>query len=242
MFARALIVVLVALNLGVAAWWLLRPAPPPPPPPVSNQGGAELRLMPMPAAAAPVTLAPASTAAASDVASTTPAAVAATDAGEDRSAPAPASTPAAPASCLRLGPFPDRDAAQVAQAGLGALLHDAAIQEEAENATGYRVLLPPLADHAQAQATAERISAAGFQDFLILRQGAEANGIALGSYRSRETAERRAAALRAAGFPAEIRAQGAARASRWWLDGATADVAAVRATFPAAQDRDCAAR
>lgn len=236
MLARALIVVLVALNLGVAAWWLLRPAPPLPAPPVSDQGGADLRLLPMPASVAPAATASVAT----DASSSTPAAGAAPDA--DATPTAPPVAPAAAASCLRLGPFPDRDAAQVALAGLGALLRDTAIQEEAGNATGYRVLLPPLPDRAQAQATADRIAAAGFQDFLILRQGAETNGIALGTYRGRETAERRVAALRAAGFPAEIRAQGASGASRWWLDGATADATAVRATFPAAQDRDCAAR
>ncbi len=235
MFARALIVVLVALNLGVAAWWLLRPAPPLPAPPVSDQGGAELRLLPMPASV-PAATAPV----AADASPVAPAAGRATEA--DAAPTTPPVAPAAPARCLRLGPFSDHDAAQVAQAGLGALLHDAAIQEEAGNASSYRVLLPPLPDRAQAQATVDRIAAAGIQDFLILSQGAEANGIALGSYRGRETAERRVAALRAAGFPAEIRAQGASGASRWWLDGATADAAAVRATFPAAQDRDCAAR
>lgn len=240
MLARALIVVLVALNLGVAAWWLLRPAPPPPSPPVSDQGGAELKLLPMQASAAPAGSAAAGDTAAADAASITPAEAEPADADPDPATPA--SAPVAQVACLRLGPFPDRDAAQVAQAGLGALLRDAAFLEEAGNATGYRVLLPPLPDRAQAQATADRISAAGFQDFLILRQGAETNAIALGSYRSRETAERRAAAMRAAGFPAEIRAQGAGGASRWWLDGATADAAAVRATFPGAQDRACAAR
>jgi cell division protein FtsN len=214
MFARALIVVLVVLNLGVAAWWLSRPTPSPAPTPVSDKGGADLKLLPMPAAA-PVADEPAA-------------------AGSDAEAAAPIAM-----ACLRLGPFPDRGAAQVAQAGLGALLQDAAIVEEPGEATGYRVLLPPVADRAQAQAIAGRIAAAGFQDFFVLNQGAEANGIALGAYRGRESAERRVAALRAAGFPAELRAQGAAGASRWWLDGASGDPAGVRVAFPAAQDREC---
>ncbi|WP_372016254.1 SPOR domain-containing protein [Pseudoxanthomonas sp. 10H] len=212
MLARALIVILVALNLGVAAWWLLRPDPPAPVLPTSTAGGVELRML----AAAPMQ-------------DDTPARVA--------SPAVPATTPA---TCLRLGPFPDRGAAEVAQAGLGALLRDAALTEEAGQATGYRVLLPPAGDRAQAQATAARIAAAGFEDLIVLNQGGDANAIALGAYRNRETAERRAAALRAAGFPAEVRAQGASGASRWWLDGRSVDAATVRATFPAAQDRDCA--
>jgi len=214
MLARALIVVLIALNLGVAAWWLSRPAPVAAPAPVSDKGGAELALLPMPAPP-------------------TPAAPAAE--------PAVAPTDAVASTCLRLGPFPDRDAAQVAQAGLGALLREAAIREEAGEASGYRVILPPAASRAEAQATADRIAAAGFQDFFVLNQGQEANAIALGAYRGRETAERRATALRAAGFPAELRAQGASGPSRWWLDGASTDAAAVRTTFPAAQEQDCAA-
>lgn len=218
MRARALIVVLVALNLGVAAWWLSRPSPPPPPVPKSDKGGAELALLPMPA---PPTPSPTGTG--------------------DAPVGAPAAAAAPPATCLRVGPFPDRGAAEVAQAGLGTLLGDAAIREEPGEATGYRVLLPPAASRAEAQALAARIAAAGFQDFLVLNQGEEANGIALGAYRGRGTAERRVAALRAAGFPAQLRAQGAAGPSRWWLDGASADAAAVRTTFPAAQERDCAA-
>jgi cell division protein FtsN len=212
MLARALIVVLAALNLGVAAWWLLRSAPPTPPLPVSTLGGVELELLPTPAEA---------TAAAMDA------------------PPAPADA-AASATCLRLGPFADRDAAQVAQAGLGALLQDASFDEQAGEAAGYRVLLPPAADRAQAQAMAERIAAAGFQDLVILNQGANANAIALGAFRNRESADRHATALRGAGFPVEVRAQGATGASRWWLDGRSADAAAVRVAFPSAQDRDCA--
>jgi len=215
MLARALIVILAALNLGVAAWWLLRSTPPAPQLPVSTLGGVELRLLPTPAGAA----------------ATAP------EAGD----PATPADTATSTACLRLGPFADRDAAQVAQAGLGDLLLDASFHEEAGEATGYRVLLPPAADREQAKATAERIAAAGFEDFVILNQGANANAIALGAYRNHDTAERRAATLRAAGFPAEVRAQGATGASRWWLEGRSTDVAAVRTTFPTAQDRDCAA-
>ena len=227
MFVRALIVVLVALNLGVAAWWLARPEAKEPPPPVSTRGGVELQLLPAPTE--PPGGAPA-----------LPAAKAA-PAPEPPAAPAPAApAAAAPLACLRLGPFPDRASADVARAGLGALLRDPVLDEEAGTATGYRVLLPPAPDRAQAQATARRIAAAGFEDFIVLTRGDEANAIALGAYRNRDTAERRVASLRAAGFPAELRAQGG-RASRWWVKGATTEPAQVRSTFPAAREVDCAA-
>ncbi|WP_028919390.1 SPOR domain-containing protein [Pseudoxanthomonas suwonensis] len=226
MFVRALIVVLVALNLGVAAWWLSRPEAAEAPPPVSTRGGVELELLP----------------ATTDAPRSAPALATAKPGHTPEQPAAPAAAaPAAPAplACLRLGPFPDRAAAEVARAGLGTLLREAVLDEEAGAATGYRVLLPPAPDRAQAQATARRIAAAGFEDFIVLSKGEEANAIALGAYRNRDTAERRIASLRAAGFPAELRAQGGG-ASRWWLQGATGDPAQVRSTFPAARDIDCA--
>jgi hypothetical protein len=61
MFPRALLVLLVVLNLGVAAWWLSRPAPTPPPLPEVPDGVPRLQLVgesgqsvPAPATVAPV--------------------------------------------------------------------------------------------------------------------------------------------------------------------------------------------
>ncbi|MFP5373909.1 MAG: hypothetical protein ACLGHW_03290 [Gammaproteobacteria bacterium] len=44
MFPRALLVLLVAMNLGVAGWWLARPAPGPAPPPQQPEGVPRLQL------------------------------------------------------------------------------------------------------------------------------------------------------------------------------------------------------
>ena len=43
--ARALLVLLVMLNLGVALWWLLRPAPPTPPAQAQPAGVPRLQLL-----------------------------------------------------------------------------------------------------------------------------------------------------------------------------------------------------
>lgn len=69
-------------------------------------------------------------------------------------------------------------------------------------ATAWRVWLPRLPTADAAQATATRIAEAGFSDYLVVRDGADANTIALGRYGSEEAAQRRTAALRASGFPA----------------------------------------
>ena len=235
MSIRALIVVLVALNLGVAAWWLSRPAASPPPVPVSDRGGVPLEVLSTPAVTATL-------AADTDA----PTALAASpDAGEgvgegEGAAPAPAAEIAA-RTCFRIGPFATRAAAEAARGRVDAVMPEPQLREEPGRASRYRVLLPPAEDRAQAQATAQRIAAAGFDDLFVLSQGAEANAIALGTYGSRETAQRRAAALQAAGFPAQVQAQGAAAASQWWWLGGSDDAQAVRAAHPAAQALDCTA-
>jgi hypothetical protein len=91
-----------------------------------------------------------------------------------------------------------------------------------KTAQGYNVVLPPQADREAAQALAQRIGAAGFDDYLVVNSGAQANGIALGRYRSREGAERRQSALRAAGFDAQLQPIGNEGAAQWWLDVAAA--------------------
>ena len=61
-------------------------------------------------------------------------------------------------------------------------------------------MVPMMA--AEAEAAVTRIAEAGFSDYLLVREGSEANGIALGRYGTREAAQRRTAALQAAGFAA----------------------------------------
>jgi hypothetical protein len=102
-------------------------------------------------------------------------------------------------------------------------------------ASGYRVLLPAAESREAAQAIAQRIGAAGFDDFLIINNGEEANSIALGRYRSREAALRRQESLRAAGFAAQTLATGREAPPQWWLD------VALRESADATQLRQLAA-
>jgi hypothetical protein len=242
MLIRALIVLLVVLNLGVAGWWISRPAPQPPAPPAQPQGVALLRLADeappaaKPAAAAPVettTPAPASAAKPGDAASARPAETAAVADARPR--------------CFSLGPFADAGAAQAAIAKL----QDAALRSHAREAKGiasgsFSVYLPPQPNRAAAQALARRIGEAGFGDILVVGEGDMANGIALGLYHNQEGAQRRLAALQAAGFPAQMRASGEESPSQWWADVAAKpgfDAAQARAKAGAeqAQALDCAA-
>ena len=133
----------------------------------------------------------------------------------------PAAPPAAvePPRCVALGPFADRAAATSAQGKAGAVLSQVRLREQpaASGGARYRVLLPAAANREEAQATVKRIVAAGLSDYYIISQGEDINAVALGQYRNREGAERRMAAVQAAGFQPRLVASG--DAGQWWLEG-----------------------
>ncbi|PII20523.1 sporulation protein [Stenotrophomonas sp. LMG 10879] len=148
--------------------------------------------------------------------------------------------PAAPPRCLALGPFADRAAATAAQSRAGNLLGQVRLREQpaASGSARYRVLLPAAASRDDAQATVKRIVAAGLSDYYIISQGEGTNAIALGQYRNREGAERRMAAVQAAGFQPRLVASG--DAGQWWLEGqlgAAAEPAQAQQRSGAAQQR-----
>ncbi|MET0583115.1 MAG: SPOR domain-containing protein [Pseudoxanthomonas sp.] len=237
MLIRALIVLLLVLNLGVAAWWISRPAPLPPAPPVQPAGVTRLQLLSETGKAVPaIAQASAPAVPAAAVVASTPAVV----------DPVP-TTPAAPnAQCFSLGPFPDQATARAAAARLGGQVTGNRPRElPGKAAQGYNVVMPPQADRAAAQALAQRIGAAGFDDYLVVNTGEQANGVALGRYRSLEAAERRQAAMRAAGFEAQLQPIGNDGLPQWWLDVVAASYATsqvLQSTSGAAQSRslDCA--
>ncbi len=256
MLTRALIVLLVLLNVSVALWWLLRAEPASVPATAPPTGVAELQLLQAGTTVSPalpstptVPLqeaapeAPASRQVAADL----PRAPEPVEAEAPAAPPAPAAMAPkdAPQRCVALGPFADQAAAQAAQAKVGGALLQPRLREQAvAGATSrFRVMMPPAESREAAQATVQRILAAGLSDYYIIGQGPDANAIALGQYRNREGAERRLAALREAGFQAQL--SGGEGASSWWLQGALTDAGAaegLRQRSGAAQQRslDCA--
>lgn len=229
MFARALIVLLIAINMGVAMWWLLRPDPAAPAAAASPPGVPRLQLLSeTKSLAAPAANAPA----ASATATPTP-----------PPAPAPAAT--VPNQCFSLGPFADAATLRAAESRLRSRVVRLRSREAAPVAArAYSVVLPPYASRELAQDAADKIKAAGFDDFMLINSGDDANGIALGRYGSQDTAQRRQAALREAGFDAQIRPVGAPAAPAW-LDieaRADADRAGLRQEAGAAESPalDCA--
>ncbi len=231
MLARALLVLLLVLNVGVATWWVTR-APPvspgsvPAPAPV---GATRLQLLGesprhQAAMAAASAIGPGAVAASASALVTTPAMA------------------AAPPQCFSVGPFSDERAAATAQARLLPLAERVAIREQPRSGRGWRVMLPALPDADQAAATAERIAAAGFSDYFVVREGSEIHSIALGRYGNEIAARRRAEALASAGFAARAEPLGG---SVTWLDvraahGFDAPAAQQLAAAPERRPLDCA--
>ena len=222
MLIRALIVLLVVLNLGVAAWWLTRPAAPPVAMVAEPEGIARLQLL----SEAMPTASPANAVVAGAAVEAAPVEQAAVEQVPVEQVPGPVATAAIapPAQCFSLGPFADQASATAAAARLGnQALRPRTRELPGTAASAYNVVLPPAADRETAQALAQRIGAAGFDDFLLINQGEQANGIALGRYGSREAAQRRQSALQAKGFQAQIQAVGAEGTAQWWLDVTAAE-------------------
>ncbi len=213
MLARAAIVLLVVLNLGVAAWWASGGRVPAEAAAAADEGVPRLRLLSeVPPAqrppAAPLVTAtpPTADTAAVDAASNAPATVAPDPSATDPAAAAAAvaaGSAALPADarCLAIGPFADAASAETARVRLqAAALRLRERTQVPASSRGWRVWLPPLADTAAAQAMAARLRDAGFSDQFVLGAGEDANGIALGRFGSEASARQREAAVRAAGF------------------------------------------
>ncbi|MGI8560539.1 MAG: hypothetical protein ACR2J7_03710 [Luteimonas sp.] len=225
MFARALVVLLLMLNLGVALWWVARPAPAEAPVEGTPAGIARLQLLDeIPARAQP---APIATSQGSEPA-------AAVDGIEPRAAP----TMAADLRCFSIGPFADAEFEARARARLIAQgVARATPRQTTTGARGWSVSMPPLADRAAADAMAGRIAAAGFEDLFIVPTGDMANSVALGRYGNEATARQRVASLQAAGFEVQARPIGDA-ATEHWIDvagGPGFDAAAAQAASGAAR-------
>ena len=217
MLLRATIVILVMLNLGAVAWWLLRPV-------VASAtatqavvaDGPGLRLVGEPIAA----ITPAASLAATPPVQAEVATVSANPAQD---------------VCLRFGPFAEpaaRDAARAAlsAAGVSAVTRDSS----ARSARGWKVAMPAMASREEAVAMAERIKAAGISDLYVMNEGADANSIALGRFGGEEAARRREAELRGKGFAAQASPLGDTPAQAW-LDArlpAAANRVAVTAVAP----------
>lgn len=185
MLIRGLIVLLLVLNLGVALWWALHAPPSNAPSSEPMAGVASLQLV-------------------SEVQE---------DADIAQVAPAMS---AVVEQCVGVGPFADAASAEAARARLAPqVIHAVLHRRHTGTPRSWRVFLPPFANGGEVDAMARRILAAGFKDYYVIRDGEDANSLALGLFRGESSARERAEALVAAGFPAQVEPVGAGPAEYW---------------------------
>lgn len=199
MLTRALIVLLLVLNLGVAVWWITRAPAAARAPPTPTSGVARLQLV-------------------GERSPDKPPVAEASDAGDVIS------------QCLGLGPFASAQLAADARKRLQPLaLEIRSRREHTGTAQGWEVFLPPLETVEQAEAAAQRVAAAGFSDYYVMRDGARSGALALGVYSSEGTARERVATLAAAGIDAVAAPRGDGTTEHWLDVAAGADFDAVSA-------------
>lgn len=196
MLTRALIVLLIVLNIGVAAWWALRPSPRV----VADTalaGVPELQL-------ASERQAPPHVIAIAPSPATTPTPVP-VEFAKKEDAP----------QCFRFGPFADAASADAAAAKLRATVQKAETRSTTSGGKGWTVWLPPFPDMTSAQAKALEIAGAGIKDYYVVAEGTQANAIMLGRYGGEENAQRRIAELRAKGIEAQVQPPQDAKPQSW---------------------------
>lgn len=195
MLVRALVVLLVVMNLGAAAWWALHRAPPPPVQATTKSGVPPLVLL--------------------SEAETQPPA----DAAELDAAPEPLSaTPV----CLSLGPLQTKaDLRKVMDALTPQVGRIQFREQRATELRGYSVYLPAFADRQQALAAARAMAAKGMRDYYVVTAGREENTVSLGLFRDLVNAEKRRDEARALGY-APMLEPISEDVPNWWVDVAAA--------------------
>ena len=196
MFVRVVFLLLLAANVGVAAWLYLAPqrhaaaavAP------VTDPGVPALELLAEKEPARPET-----------------------SAAELAAAP---STPEEEARdrCVSLGPFGTQADLRRAMNALTPLVKRIQFREARQNATrGFLVYLPAPSSREQSLAVARSLSAKGVRDYYVVTAGEQQNSISLGLFKDRNNAERRRAEVAALGFAPAI-VERSEEAPVYWLD------------------------
>lgn len=194
MFARALFVLLLLMNLGVAAWWLLRTPPPAPQLPAIESGVPPLRLLSEVEQADPDAPVP------------------------ELAQPRPTDSDLAHLRCLQIGPFLTQADLRRAVAALTPNAERIQFRETRVLANrGFWVFLPAQASREAALAAARELSSKGLRDYYVVTAGERENTISLGLFRDLSNAEQRRDQVRAAGLEPELQPR-TDEIPNYWID------------------------
>lgn len=190
---RACAVLLLSMNLGVAAWWTWHPTANVLPAPATDPGVAALVMLSESEAPLPV---------------------------RD---PEPGANAASQYSqCLSLGPFTTPADLRKAMNLLTPQVGRIQFREVAAVAVrGYRVYLPAAGNRAQALATARALAEHGINDYYVVTAGDQQDTISLGIFRDLVNARARHDAIAALGYEPTIDAR-TEQQPQWWVDIAAA--------------------
>lgn len=194
MFVRVLFLLLLALNIGAAAWLFFAAHEPAGEPPAADPGVAKLVL-----------LSEADRGAA-------PAAVAPRQVGEPGKE-----------TCLSIGAFTTQADMRAAVKALTPVVARVQFREtRVTEVRGYWVYLPAPANRERALDIARQLSSRGISDYYVVTAGEQPNAISLGLFREPGNAEKRLNEIRALGFKPEM-TQRSDEVPIYWVDIARSD-------------------
>ncbi len=196
MLPRALVLLLVVMNLGAFAWWMLHAQAHQAPVPTTRQGVAPLVLLGE-AENARQRGSPDELDAAPDPNSATP-------------------------RCVSIGPFATPADLRRAMNTLTPLAGRIQYRQARGSAlNGYRVYIPALESRDAALEAGRKLAAKDVKDYYVVTSGAQENTISLGLFRDLANAQARRDAVRAAGFDARLEPR-LDDAEQYWIDVAVA--------------------
>lgn len=220
MFVRALFLLLLALNIGVACWLMFAPHPSSQSLPVADPGVSALVLL-------------------SERESASEANSAELAAAPETAADIHADT------CRSIGAFPTQaDVRRVVDA-LTPLVKRIQFREvHTSQARGYWVYLAAYVSREQALAAARLLAAKGVRDYYVVTAGENQNTISLGLFHEQANAEKRRAEIGALGFNAQLIAR-TEELPVYWVDFAEATARPANwrtrlANFPDVQEQSIA--
>jgi hypothetical protein len=191
MLPRVLVLLLLLMNVGVGAWWFLRPEHEPRRFAPTEPAVPGLELLTELEARGAV--------------------------GELAEAPQPIA-PSADAVCERIGPFLTQADLRRAVGALTPVVQRIQFRETRALARrGYWVYMPAQPTRDAALATARELAAQGLRDYYVVTAGDRQNTISLGLFRELANARQRQADVRAMGFGAEL-GERTEEIPQYWVD------------------------
>lgn len=196
MFSRVLFLLMLAANIGLAAWLMLSPQAVATVPPVHDAGVAQLVML-------------------------SERGDAVENAAEMADRPLSMAELGA-LSCTRIGPFPSQADMRRAMSALTPITERIQFSEtRAVKSRGWWVYMPAFETRDLALRNARELAAKGIRDYYVVTAGDQQNTISLGLFRERGNAQNRRAELTAMGFDAAMRER-TDEAPEYWLDYAVA--------------------